>query len=106
MKHHSSEEIKVVDLVLNSNFRRHNLEIFNQLSEKIIKAAAWIERPSLVQYTLGVVTILALNRCEFDSLEITKLMMNNCAISREEMVENCEKVLQSSGCEQYTLTSY
>lgn len=36
-----NQEVKV-DMIINTNFRKRNLEIYNQLSEKIIKGAAWI----------------------------------------------------------------
>jgi hypothetical protein len=72
-----------MDLVLNPYFRKHNLEIFNQLAEKIIKNTAWIERPPLVQYTLALATILALSRCNFDSQSILALLLKHQALTNE-----------------------
>jgi hypothetical protein len=95
-----------MDMIISTNFRKHNLEIYNQLTEKIIKGAAWIERSSLVEYTLGVVSILTLTRCGFNSQEILGMLLNKHSICQSSIDEACQKVLEKSGSEHYALTSF
>lgn len=71
------EDLKLFDLILNPNFRKHNTEIFNLLAEKIISSAAWVERSSLVRYTLGIAAIISLLRCGFNWQEVFNFLIKH-----------------------------
>lgn len=57
------------------------MDIYNQITEKIIKSAAWVDRASLLQYILGSVAILSLDLCKFTAQEISNFIMPHSPIS-------------------------